>query len=219
MIKLPDFKKAFEYENDFYLSCDNSRLGKFIAHYELFKRIIGKSGAIVECGVFKGTSLVRFAGFRQLLDKQDVRKVVAFDTFDNFPATNFSPDKKLRDKLIADAGSQSISTVQLMETLRHKKSAVDIELIAGDINQTVPKYMARHPKLKIALLNVDVDLYEPSVTILKYLYPRVISGGVVMLDDYGVFGGETKAVDEYFKGKKIKIKKFPFSATPSYFIK
>ena len=38
MIKLPEFEKTFEYENNFYLSCDNTRFSKFIAHYELFKK-------------------------------------------------------------------------------------------------------------------------------------------------------------------------------------
>lgn len=218
MIKLPDFKKSFEYENNFYLSCDNSRLGKFIAHYELFKRAIDKQGAIVECGVFKGTSLVRFAGFRELLDKNQERKIVAFDTFGDFPLTDFVPDKKLRDKLITDAGSQSISTSQLMEVLRHKESGAVVELIAGDISKTVPEYVNHHPELKITLLNIDADIYEPSVAILKYLYPLVISGGVIMLDDYGVFPGETKAVDEYFNGK-IEIKKLSYSKTPRYIIK
>lgn len=218
MIRIPDFKKAFEYENNFYLSCDNSRLGKFIAHYELFKQAADKQGAIIECGVFKGTSLVRFAGFRKLLDKEQGRKIVAFDTFGDFPGTDFTPDKKLRDKLIADAGGQSISTSQLMEVLRHKKSETGVELVAGDINQTVPEYVRSYPRLQIALLNIDVDIYEPTVTILKYLYPLVVSGGMVMLDDYGVFPGETKAVDEYFNGK-IEIKKLSYSKTPQYIVK
>ena len=218
MIKLPDFKKSFGYENDFYLSCDNSRLGKFIAHYELFKQVIDKQGSIVECGVFKGTSLVRFAGFRELLDKNQGRKIVAFDTFGDFPVTDFAPDKKLRDKLIADAGSQSISTSQLMEVLRHKESEAGVELVAGDITKTVPEYVKSNPNLRIALLNIDVDIYEPTVTILKYLYPLVVSGGIVMLDDYGVFPGETKAIDEYFNGK-ANVKKLSYSKTPRYIIK
>ena len=52
-----------------------------------------------------------------------------------------------------------------------------------------------------------------------YLYPRIVKGGILILDDYGTFPGETKAVDEYFKDKDIKIKKFPFAATPSFIIK
>ena len=40
-----------------------------------------------------------------------------------------------------------------------------------------------------------------------------------MLDDYGIWDGETLATDEYFAGKKIKIRKFSLSQTPSYVIK
>ena len=95
----------------------------------------------------------------------------------------------------------------------------NIELVKGDITKTVPAYVKKHPELKISLLNVDVDIYEPSVTILENLFPLVSKGGVVIFDDYGIFAGETKAVDDYFKKSKTEIKKIPFSKTPSYFIK
>ena len=66
MIKIPNFKNSFEYENNFYLTCDNNRISKIITQYELYKRVSTIPGHIVECGVFKGTSLVRFATFREL---------------------------------------------------------------------------------------------------------------------------------------------------------
>ena len=46
MIDLPDKASSFEYENGFYLTCDPSRIGKLIAHYELYKKIIQIPGAI-----------------------------------------------------------------------------------------------------------------------------------------------------------------------------
>ena len=69
MIKLPDFHKPFDYENNFYLSCDNSRIGKMLAHYELLKLSSKIPGCIIECGVFKGISILRFAAFKNLIDK------------------------------------------------------------------------------------------------------------------------------------------------------
>lgn len=219
MIKLPNFEKAFEYENNYYLSCDNSRLGKFIAHYELFKMIVNLPEEIVECGVFKGASLMRFAGFRSLFNGGSTKKIIAFDSFGGFPETGFDPDKKQRQKFIADAGDQSISVLQLARVLRHKGVEKGVELVAGDITLSVPEYVKRNPRLKISLLNLDVDIYEPAVTILEYLYPLIVPGGILILDDYGVFPGETKAVDDYFKGKKVKINKFSFAKTPAYIIK
>lgn len=219
MIKLPDFTNAFEYENNFYLSCDNTRLSKILAHYELFKMAKDLPGAIIECGVFKGASLVRFAGFRDLFGNQFSHQLIGFDIFGAFPETNFEDDKKYRTNFVQAAGEQSISKEQLLEVLRKKGIDKNVELVEGDIVKSVPEYLKENPALKISLLNLDTDIYEPSVTILEYFWPRMVRGGILILDDYGAFPGETKAVDDYFKDKKVKILKFPFAMTPCYIIK
>ena len=70
-----------------------------------------------------------------------------------------------------------------------------VELVPGDITLTVPEYVKAKPELRISLLNLDTDIYEPAVTILDHLFPRIVRGGILILDDYGTFPGETKAVD------------------------
>lgn len=219
MIKLPDFDKAFEYENNFYLSCDITRISKILAHYELYKLASEIPGAIVECGVFKGISLSRFAMFRDLFGNPFSKKIIAFDTYGRFPKTKFTRDKEFRQKFIDEAGPQSISKEQMVKVLKRKGIDKFIELVKGDIVKTVPVYVESHPELRISLLNIDTDIYEPVVTILKYLYPRVTKGGVIIFDDYGAFPGETAAVEEYFRNKNVEIRKFPFCMTPCYAIK
>ncbi len=219
MIELPDFEKTYDYENYFYWTCDNQRIGKLLAHYELFKLSGDIEGDIVECGVFKGASLVRFAIYRSLFSNPDKKKIIGFDSFAEFPETNFEPDIKMRVDFVEECGEQSISTDQLYEVLKYKNNDKNVELVAGDITKTLPEYIEKNPDLSLSLLNLDVDLYEPSVTTLELLYPRLQKGGVIILDDYGVFPGETKAVDDYFRNKKVTIKKFPYSMTPSYIIK
>ena len=61
-------ENMFEYENGFYATSTELRFGKFIAHYELYKKIIGLPGAVIECGLFKGNSFFRLAHFRDLLE-------------------------------------------------------------------------------------------------------------------------------------------------------
>lgn len=219
MINLPNFKNSFAYENDFYLSCDTSRIGKMLAHYEIYKRTLGLPGAIVECGVFKGASFARFGHFRELMEHSNSRKLLGFDIFGSFPQTQYEEDKHKREQFITNAGEQSISVEQLEEVMRYKNIDTNIELIKGDITRTIPEYLDKHPELKISLLNLDTDIYEPAVTILEYLYPRIVKGGILMLDDYGVFPGETKAVDDYFKGKNITIQKSTLNATPCFIVK
>lgn len=219
MIRLPNFDETFEYENNFYLSCDITRISKILSHYELFKKVSTVPGAIVECGVFKGISLSRFAMFRNLFGNPFSKKIIGFDTFDTFPQTMYEPDKKLREKFINEAGKLSISVEQMTKVLEHKGCNKFVELIPGDICETIPIYVKEHPELKISLLNLDVDIYEPSIVVLDCLYPRVEKGGIILLDDYGVFPGETKAVDDYFKDKDVLIQKLQFSMTPCYIIK
>lgn len=218
-ITLPDFEKSFDYENDFYLSCDITRISKILAQYELFKLVQNIPGAIVECGVLKGASFSRFAVFREIFSNPFSKQIIGFDTFGEFPETSFEGDKQRRDLQITVAGNESISTEQLHDVLKHKGVDRNVELIKGDITKTVPKYLEENPRLKISLLNLDTDIYEPAVTILEKLYPRITKGGILILDDYETFPGEAKAVDDYFKDEKIEIKKFSFCLSPCYIIK
>jgi hypothetical protein len=220
MITLPDLERPFDHENAFWLSAMPARFGKALAHYELFKIAAEAQGAIVECGVFKGASLARFAMLRALFSDPQAPPipVIGFDAFGTFPETSFVPDQALRERFIKDAGAQGISREQMFDVLEHKGCHDNVELVAGDIRETLPRYVSEHPDLQVALLNLDTDLYEPAAAILQHLYPRIVPGGVLILDDYGVFPGETKAVDDYF-GANLRIQRFPFARTPCYIIK
>ena len=112
-----------------------------------------------------------------------------------------------------------ISREQLQEVLEHKGVHMNIELVEGDIMETVPRYIEQHPELRISLLNLDTDIYEPATVILEHLYPRIVRGGILIIDDYGVFPGETKAVDDYFQGKEADIEKLPFCMTPCFMVR
>ena len=227
MIILPELSKAFDYENNFYLSCDKTRIGKILTQYELFKRTIDLPGAVVEFGVFKGTSLIRLIMFRDLLSNSYSRKIIAFDTFTNYPINPHEFDKgHLRD-FISKAGSESIGKEQLIEVLQRGGLNENIELVQGDICETVPKYISDNEfaasgdseALRVSLINLDVNYYLPTKIALQYFWPKLLRGGILMLDDYGIIQGETQAVDEYFQDKDVKIEKLPFSMTPFFIVK
>lgn len=209
-----DVDKQWDYENGFYLTSHPTRISKMLAHYELYKSIIDLPGHIVECGVYKGASFIRFSTFREILESPFSRKMIGFDAFGKFPRQDEEQDTKFIDHF-EKAGGCGIQKEELSEVFTHK-SIQNYELIQGDVLETVPQYVSDHPELKIALLHIDVDVYKPSITILINLFDNVVKGGLIVLDDYGTVAGETKAVDEFFEGKDQKIEKLSISHIPSY---
>jgi hypothetical protein len=219
MIELPDFSKKYDYETFFHLTLEIPRLAKLIAHYEAYKMVVGVPGEIVECGVFKGTSFTRFGLLRQLLGTEASAKLVAFDVFsDEYPTTAYQEDQAQRTFWIQTAGPSSISVPQLEDILGRLRIA-NFELVAGDVCKTVPRYVKENPHLKISLLNVDIDFVEPTTCVLEHLYDRVCRGGVVLLDNYAAFHGDTKGIDDFFRDRDARIRRFPFASRPCYVVK
>ncbi len=212
-------ENPFDIENAFYQSASIARIGKFATHLDLFRRISSLPGEIVECGVFKGTSLFRWIKFRALLENAFSRRIVAFDTFGKFPEAGFEDDRECRDRFVAAAGDESIRRAALVDILQQQMLFENIELIEGDLCQTIPEFIAANTQLKIAMLHVDVDLFEPTAACLTHLYPHVVRGGVIILDDYGAFPGANKAIDEFFSEMPVSVQKLAYSSNIAFVVK
>jgi predicted O-methyltransferase YrrM len=99
-----------------------------------------------------------------------------------------------------------------------------IELIPGDATVTIREYVEAHPGFRIALLNLDFDTYAPTHAALEALYDSVVSGGVVICDEYSLSGcSESDAVDDYVREhglSAVRLRSIPWSLSPmAYFIK
>lgn len=208
-------------------------LARFLAHYELFKQVVHVPGAIVDLGVYRGASTFTWAKLCEILCPTDVRKVVyAFDTFAGFPALTSEDGAPRPDRGACvggyDGGAGIEEELRLaaaaMDEDRHLRHRPRVEFIAGDVCQTVPAFVAeKGAGLRLALLNLDVDLYAPTRAALDHFVPRMSPGGVIVLDEYAVdtFGGESKAVDEYFQerfGRRPLVRKFAWHSNPSGYI-
>lgn len=219
MKKLYNLENQFDYENGFYATADPSRFGKFMTHLELFKLSSSIPGEIVELGVFKGNSFFRWIKLREVLEQTKSRKIIGFDVFGEFPETDFENDKSRREAFIDETnGGVGISFEEINELLEKQNLKKNVDIIKGNILITLDKYLDENPHLKISLLHIDVDIYEPVKHILEKLYHRVTKGGIIILDDYGTFSGTNKAVDD-FLDDTVEIKKLPFSHAISYIVK
>jgi O-methyltransferase len=160
-------------------------------------------GDIVECGVWKGGSMMVVAW--TLRDSGIVtRNLHLFDTFEGMPAPTQN-DVSFDGKSAADLMSESPKESSLVwalgpleEVRRNLLSTgypIDrISFIKERVEESIPK----HAPAQIALLRLDTDWYESTHHELLHLYPRLSLGGVLIIDDYGHWAGAKKAVDEYF---------------------
>ena len=203
-------------------------LTRFLAHYELYKRVADLSGSIVECGVYRGAGLFTWAKLLEIFHPGDrLRKVIGFDNFTGFTGITEKdgPERPERSKTVG-GWSPARHYHELLEhvDIFHQDSfmprAKRIELVEGNLQETARKYVADNPGLRIALLHLDVDVYEPTIAALNAFYPLVMKGGLVIFDEYGAteWAGETRAVEEYFGRNVPRIQKFPWSSVPCGFI-
>ena len=166
-------------------------------------------GAIVESGVWRGGNVALCA--LTLLAGGDVsRDLYLFDTFDwSWPdltqwdtkhgegtaAERNAVLEKRRNAPQDWLDAQGVSEAKVRDFIAATGYPSEkIHTIKGLVQDTVPE----HAPDKIALLRLDTDMYESTYHELVHLYPRLVSGGILFIDDYPTERGCVKAVEQYF---------------------
>ncbi|MFX1298107.1 MAG: TylF/MycF/NovP-related O-methyltransferase [Promethearchaeota archaeon] len=209
---------SFDMESDFneiFTKCKTYTMTSIERMYALYKAtqyvVENKiSGDIVECGVWKGGSMMIIALTLLMLSNSD-KKLYLYDTYEGMSEpTDF--DVRAYDNYEAkqkwaflkkenrkwDYASLDEVKKNLLSTNYPKENLI---FIKGKVEETIPQIMPE----QISLLRLDTDWYESTLHELQYLYPKLSKNGIILLDDYGHWRGAKKAVDKYFNEKKIKI--------------
>ena len=212
-------QNAWDSENAFYWFSHPTRISKLLAHFEIYKQILDVPGDVIEFGVYKATSLVRLATFRKILENDFARRVVGFDAFGKFPQneSNAPSDPAFIAKFEKEGGD-GLSVIEVQKVIDFKNFE-NIELISGDVFETLPKWISANSHSRIAFLHLDLDVYAPTKYVLDELWDRVVTGGIVVFDDYNSVEGETLAVDEFLEAKGLKLAKNHFYNVPSFLVK
>lgn len=166
-------------------------------------------GAIVECGVWRGGSVM--AAARTLIELRDTsRDLYLFDTFSGMVepgAYDLAPDgTPAAARYVKEARADGSGSRWCEASLEDVQAAVGLtgypperlHFEVGRVEVTIP---TRAPD-RIAILRLDTDWYESTSHELVHLYPRISLGGVLIVDDYGVWQGSRRAVDEFFAGRQ-----------------
>ncbi len=170
----------------------------------------GIPGDVVECGVWRGGSMMAVA--RTLVELGDTSRTLhLFDTFEGMPPPT-DADRSAAGEAAADLlrqGEKGTSTVWAYSPLDEVKRNVALAgypadrltFVQGKVEDTLP---AAAPD-RIALLRLDTDWYESTRHELVHLWPRLSVGGVLIIDDYGYWQGARRAVDEFVAERQLKL--------------
>ncbi|MEQ8396087.1 TylF/MycF/NovP-related O-methyltransferase [Thalassobaculum sp.] len=201
---------------------------RFLALYELYRQVMDLPGDVVELGVYRGGSLMAFANFMEIRNMGDrQRRVIGFDNFRGFGSLEAKDGKEVPEVGKRDGGfdSEDFETalrdaIAIFDADRFIPYKARVELVKGNIEETVPHFVENNPGIRIALLHFDVDLYRPTLSALEILWPLVVPGGIVAFDEYGIppWEGESRAVDEFFADKKVKLQRFDWSSNPGAYL-
>jgi len=165
-------------------------------------------GAIVECGVWKGGSMMAAALALLALDSTQ-RQLYLCDTFSGMtepaPIDVDWQGRPARDLLhLPNAEGEAFRAAcglndvkQAMMQTRYPWEK--LIFVPGRVERTLPQQAPE----QIALLRLDTDWYESTLHELEHLYPRLADGGVLIVDDYGHWQGAKRAVDQYFHERGI----------------
>jgi O-methyltransferase len=170
---------------------------RYVARYDI-------PGDIVECGVWRGGSMQAIA---RTLDSAGIhdRDLYLYDTFEGMtPPT----DKDVRrndgstaaDSLAKSDRSSLVWAYASLEDVQAGFEAVPypaerLHYVKGPVEETVPGTLPD----QIAILRLDTDWYESTAHELTHMYDRLVSGGVLMIDDYGYWQGSRQATDEFLE--------------------
>lgn len=204
-------------------------LKRFLAHVELFKMTLEVPGDIAELGVFRGGGLMTWANLLEAYCIGDRTKVVyGFDNWKGFGA--LAPEDGLADgnsgKTVGGFNPEHYfdelkSAIAIFDADRFIPLKPRVKLIAGEIEQTLPTFIADHPGLRFSLVHFDCDLYRPTRVALEALWDRIVRGGVLIFDEYAIadWPGESRAVDEFFRDKPgVVLKTFSWTNTPGAYL-
>lgn len=203
-------------------------LKRFIAHYELFRQTIDLPGDIVELGVYRGLGLMTWANLLEVRCMGDrAKQVIGFDNWSGF--TEFDQkdgaEEQRVNKVIGGYNGGEFKeiledAINIFDNDRFIPHKPRIILVDGQIEESLPRFVREKAGLRISLLHIDCDLYQPTKVALEELWDRVVKGGVVILDDYGIrpWEGESQAVDEFFAEKNVEIKRFDWSHFPGAYV-
>ena len=196
--------------NKFIFSKDIKLIGKLLHRFNFFMKVKDLPGDIVEVGVFKGSGIATFSKFVEIFCTHSNKKIIGFDIFDSedkqaILSKDDATDNKTMNLVYSKVNESELSLESVTSRLDGMSIDKKYMLVKGDVEDTLPKFIAENKGFRASLIYVDVDLDRPTYNTLKYLWDRLLPGGYIVFDEYEYHKfSESTGVERFLKEKNIK---------------
>jgi len=188
--------------------------GAFILNLDLCNHYKTMKGDFVECGVWRGGMS---AAISEILGSD--RPLHLFDSFQGLPAAREIDGKEAlawqRDVnapgYFDNCRAEESYVLQAMKLAGHKK----YQTYPGWFDETIPEF-GDH---SVAIWRLDGDWYDSIMVCLDHLFPKVVEGGIVLLDDYYTWDGCAKAVHDYLSKTESPSRVYQWDNQIAYLVK
>lgn len=163
----------------------NTKLGYSEAYqiYRCVEAVKKTRGDMAEVGVYKG-------GSATIISETDKTKVLhLFDTFKGLPKTSKNDNSYFYEGQFEGTINEVKNNLKKHKNVRYHKGYF-------------PTTTASLKNKRFSFVHLDVDIYTSTKDALKFFYPRLNKGGIIISHDYISSAGVRKAFDQYFKYKK-----------------
>jgi O-methyltransferase len=198
LVKIMQYQKIYKMFRNYTMLSEAT----YIKNLLISNKISMNSGCVIECGVWRGGMI---AGIANLLGSS--RKYFLFDSFEGLPpAQKIDGDSAIEWQSNPDSElyfDNNTAPIEFAQDAMSMAGIKNYEIIKGWFSDTLPNFK---PPENIALLRLDGDWYESTMTCLESLMPHMAPNGIVIIDDYYTWDGCSKAVHDYLSSRSSTLK-------------
>lgn len=188
----------------------DAKLANLIFHVDIYRKVLNLAGDIAEVGIFRGDSFLLWSKLVKIFERYNLTQVYGFDWFqgmkpgesdDIFQEGKYCGDYDHLMHMIKDQNLENISLVFPL-----------------DVTKEIKAFIEERPFLRFKILYIDCGIKEVMEAAYEYLYPRLVRGGVLLMDHYNYKVSPTESdIVERFVGDNV-IMQMPYTRQPSGYI-
>lgn len=189
------YPDLWHFVDHFGLYAGTQTIATYMAVHDLVRATSHVPGHVIEFGSHHGAKLMFMAKLLQLYSSNSIKKVFGFDSFEGLRTFSNMDGERSRKMEGKYNGNEAVlrKSIELFEYDEW------VHLVKGDARATIPAFAEAFPHVMVSLAYIDFDLYEPCQSALRFLGPRMATGGIIAFDE---------AITDFFPGEGIAMREF-----------